>query len=179
MSFRSDSESDICGKEGFTEQLGYGQGSQYIYIGISSFALLINLLFVFRFLKKVLSNIKTKVTPLDRHLFVLTIIEMGISVMWVLQTIILFTTKEINDNCTRCKVIGSILIFLYISDWILLTQTINLFKNIVINPIALIKNTKFAFIRNLLVCFSLAGVSSGCCTYLKLNGISVSFSLTF
>ena len=70
-------------------------------------------------------------------------IEIFISIIWLIQTISFYSNLTILNNCTNCRILSHITIFLYIADWVILGLTIKQFKKIMLNPLdAILKPDK-------------------------------------
>ena len=99
---------EACQNEELTsiESTGFGQNSKGLFIAISIIGILVNIGFLFSSIFKTKRNGKSKISSLERLLIWLTLIEIGISIIWVIQTGKFNTTKIIKENCLGCKTLG-------------------------------------------------------------------------
>ena len=167
---------DVCVKELSKEEMtGFGEGSKVIYITLSVFGILVNISFLFSSIFKQKKNTgKNKISSLERLLIWLTIIEIGISIMWVIQTGKFNSSNYIKSHCGQCRALALVSVFLYISDWIILAYTIKQFKMIMLNPLDAILKPDQNIKKYLFIAFTTAGVSSILAWLGDLTGISVS-----
>lgn len=157
------------------EMTGFGKGSKYIYLTLSVLGILVNIGFLFSSVSKQKKKTgKNKISSLERLLIWLTIIEIGISIIWVVQTGRFNSNKVIKDYCSQCKVLAIISVFLYISDWVILGSTIKQFKQIMLNPLDAILKPDQNIKKYLFIAFSTAGVACVLAWFGELTGISVS-----
>lgn len=166
----------LCFKKLAQEEItGFGENSKYIYITLSVMGILVNIGFLFSSIFKQKKNTgKNKISSLERLLIWLTIIEIGISIMWVIQTGRFNSSSVILNNCDQCRALGLVSVFLYISDWIILAFTIKQFKLIMLNPLDAILKPDQNIKKYLFIAFSTAGIACVLAWIGDLTGISVS-----
>lgn len=158
-----------------TEMIGFGKGSIGIYIAISALGILVNIGFLTSSILKIRrGNGKTKISSLEKLLIFLSLIEIGISIVWVIQTTTFVNNVIIKTKCSQCKILGLVSIFLYISDWVILGLTIKQFKQIMLNPLDAILKPDKNIREYLIIGFILAGFATLLAWYGDLTGISVS-----
>lgn len=174
MSF--DGENAVCRMDlKDIEMTGFGKGSILIYNTISILGILVNIGFLISSILKIRrGNGKTKISSLEKLLIFLSVIEIGISCIWVIQTTIFQNNKIIEEKCSQCKILGLVSIFLYISDWAILGLTIKQFKQIMLNPLDAILKPDKNIKKFLVIGFIMAGLSTFLAWYGDLTGISVS-----
>lgn len=172
----SDGENAVCTMQlKNTEMTGFGRGSINIYITISVLGILVNIGFLISSILKLRrGNGKTKISSLEKLLIFLSVIEIGISCTWVIQTTTFDNNIIIKQKCPQCKILGLVSIFLYISDWVILGLTIKQFKQIMLNPLDAILKPDKNIKKFLVTGFILAGLSTFLAWYGDLTGISVS-----
>lgn len=157
------------------EMTGFGEGSKYIYLTLSVFGILVNIGFLFSSIFKQKKNTgKNKISSLERLRIWLTIIEIGISTMWVIQAGKFNSTNYIQAHCGQCRALALVSVFLYISDWIILAYTIKQFKMIMLNPLDAILKPDQNIKKYLFIAFTTAGIASILAWVGDLTGISVS-----
>ena len=157
------------------EMTGFGKGSKSIYITLSVLGILVNIGFLFSSVfKQKKKTGKNKISSLERLLVWLTIIEIGISIIWVIQTGRFNSNKAILNYCSQCKVLAIVTVFLYISDWVILGLTIKQFKQIMLNPLDAILKPDQNIKKYLFIAFTTAGVACVLAWFGELTGISVS-----
>lgn len=156
------------------ETTGFGKGSINIYRVISVLGILVNIGFLISsFIKVNKGKGKNKISSLEKLLMWLSGIEIFISIIWLIQTISFYSNLTILNNCTNCRILSHITIFLYIADWVILGLTIKQFKKIMLNPLDAILKPDKNIIYYLISAFVLASFATFLVWVGKLTGISV------
>lgn len=170
---------EACQNEELTsiESTGFGQNSKGLFIAISIIGILVNIGFLFSSIFKTKRNGKSKISSLERLLIWLTLIEIGISIIWVIQTGKFNTTKIIKENCLGCKTLGLFSVFLYFSDLVILGLSVKQFKKIILNPLDAILKPEQKIKKYLAIAFIVAGIACLLALGGELTGLSVSVIL--
>ena len=129
----------------YSNYIGYSERTGYIFVFIFSLlSIIMNMIFIiYLFLKKIKNKNQKKISSLEQILFILSIIEELISLIWFISAVNFSSIKEIKLNndlneekvCTGCYIIGLLQIFLYVFDWMLSGLIMYHLKNMIINPI--------------------------------------------
>ena len=126
------------------DYIGYSKTTGYAFVLVfSCLSISMNMIFIiYLLLKKFKNKAKKKISSLEQILFILSILEICISLLWFLSAVIYpqIEKMKINDDevCLGCKIIGLLQTFFYIFDWILSSLTMFHLKNMILNPIKFI-----------------------------------------
>jgi hypothetical protein len=159
----STSNSDACQFPGAKDDDGIGYEIKFkkFYYFINVAGIIVNLIFFVNSFWKIFFVKKGKMSSLETRLLTLCIVEILISVIWILNITNFFTLKDKSDDCEYCRTLALISIFLYVTDWMLLVFNLRQFKRILVNPLAavfkpyvtLIKDISFSIGVGILMCF--------------------------
>ncbi|MCQ2819982.1 MAG: hypothetical protein MJ252_22170 [archaeon] len=156
--------------------IGYGAGTKPAYLVLCILSMIVNVLFVIGFLTSVKHKKSGDIINLEKFLLTLSIIEITISFLWVMEVCLFFHTTDMEDNCKGTRIFASFMIFAYILDWLVVSQTIREMKVVMTNPILKIKsNKKFFLILGL--CAALASLFAFIGYFENFAGISVKYKL--
>ena len=171
------------GKPNYLDYMGYSEKTGYVFVVIFSFlSILMNLIFILNYLLKTLINKKQKkISSLEQILFTLSILESIISLLWFISAIIYPKRKKMledkdddgdNEVCTGCRILGALLTFFYIFDWMLSGFGIYHLKNMILNPIKFILKPFKKIMFYILISSLVAGIISITSFFAKFIGIS-------
>lgn len=166
---------EICGPKNLdpNDCLGYGARTKPVYIVINVVSIIINILFVLGFFARIKYKHNESVINLDKFFFVLSVVDIIISVLWLFNISLFFKVSDMESNCKGVRVLATFMLMFYIIDWLLVTQTIREIKVVMTNPIKKTKsNSKFFTI--VAICLIFAGVLALISYFVGLTGISVS-----
>ena len=158
--------------------MGYSEKSGYIFLVIIIFlSILMNMIFIINYLlKKLINKNQKKISSLEQILFILSIIDSIISLLWFISAVKYpKKTKMLdpeNNVCTGCKILGGLLTFFYIFDWMLSGFGLFHLKNMILNPIKFILKPFKKIIIYILISFCIATGVTITSVFAKLLGIS-------
>ena len=115
---------------------------------------------------------KREETNINRLFLSVSVIELLISIAWIINISVFQNAKEMNDKCNACKVYACFPTFLYLTLWLLLIETMRQLKKIIAS--ALIVNNAKEFLKNLIACIIFAFAFTIAGYLLDLTGTSVS-----
>ena len=158
-----------------TTFVGYGPSwLNTIMILISIFGIIINSIFVFNYLKSIISTknqSNSGISAVEKMLCMIASVETFISICWLLNNLFIRNTETMKERCGLCSTIAHFEIFLYLFDWMILSTSLYQIKIILLNPqqilesgIRVVKFVIFSF------CFSL--ISFLFSIFAKFGGIS-------
>ena len=157
------------------EYVGYGKFlGNLIMILISVLGILINGVFSFNYLKKM---IKTKTTGkkeislVETILCIVASIETIISICWLINNSLLRHTERMFDHCTLCTIVAHAEIFFYLFDWMILSTSLYQIRVILLDPEKTLEAGKFV-IKYLIVSLAAALCSLIFSIPAKMGGIS-------
>ena len=141
------------------DYVGFGGATgNIIMILISICGIVINSLFSFIYLKKIIT-IKNKnnfgVSAVEKILCIVAVVETIISVCWLINDLFLKTLGEIDNNCGVCKAIAHAEIFFYLFDWMILSTSLYQVKIILLNPEQILESGK-RVIKYLVISFTIS-----------------------
>lgn len=155
--------------------VGYGTfETNLILILISIFGILINSIFVFNYLKSIIST-KNKnnvgISAMEKMLCMIAIVETFISICWLLNNLFIQKIKAMKDNCTFCKLIAHLEIFLYLFDWMVLSTSLYQIKLILLNPHQILESGR-TVIKYVIISFCISVVSFFFSIFAEFGGVS-------
>ena len=175
-------------KGDYLNYLGYSEKTGYIFVLIFSiFSILMNIIFILNYILKKLFNKKLKkISSLEQILFILAILESIVSLLWFISAVkypkmdkMQTISGESVEVCTGCKIVGSLLAFFYIFDWVLSGFALYHLKSMIINPINFILKS----FKKIMLYAIISGISALGITILsyfsKMIGISPMISCFF
>ena len=115
---------------------------------------------------------KREETIINRLFLSVSVIELLISIAWIINISVFPNAGKMYDRCDVCKVYACFPTFLYLTLWLLLIETMRQLKKIIAS--ALIHNDSKEFVRNLFVCILFAFGFTIAAYFLNLTGTSVS-----
>ena len=123
--------------------IGFGDSTQNIFMIIFSFlGIFINLYFFVISIRRIINSKKLEkvnVSSIDKILCVISIVETCISICWLINLFAMETTKEEEDHCDTCRTIGTIELFLYLFDLMILSSILFQIKKMLIHPLENLK----------------------------------------
>ena len=130
----------------YMENMGYSEKAGYIFVVIFSFlSILMNMIFIINYLlKSSVNKEKRKISSFEQILFILSISESFISLLWFLSATRFSQKKKLlkegseEEICLGCKILGLVKLFAYVFDWVLSGFTMFHLKNMILNPIKFI-----------------------------------------
>ena len=127
--------------------IGYlGYNWNIFMISLSCLGIIINLFFGIAYLRRIIKSSKSRsqnvinVSSIEKILCVISIVETFISIGWLINS--LFMSKNFQQDQTRsfqCQILGLYEIFFYLFDWIILSCSLYQIKQIVMNPLQLLR----------------------------------------
>jgi hypothetical protein len=172
-------------KKDYLNYLGYSEKTGYVFVVIFSFlSIIMNMIFIINyFLKKLFNKKIKKVSSLEQILFILAILESIVSLLWFISAIKYPKRQKMqNDSeevCLGCKIVGSLLTFFYIFDWLLSGFALYHLKSMIINPINFIlKPFKKIMLYSIISAFAALVITVPSYFY-KMIGISPMISCFF
>ena len=172
-------------KKDYLNYLGYSEKTGYVFVVIFSFlSILMNMIFIINyFLKKLFNKKIKKVSSLEQILFILAILESIVSLLWFISALKYPKRQKMqNDSeevCLGCKIVGSLLTFFYIFDWLLSGFALYHLKSMIINPINFIlKPFKKIMLYSIISAFAALVITVPSYFY-KMIGISPMISCFF
>ena len=125
---------------GYSEEKGY-----YIILILCILSIIMNMIFILKYLLiKLFNKKKKKISSLEQILFVLSILDSSIALLWFISAIkfsqreMLYKEEDSKEICIECRILGLIKLFVYIFDWTLSGFTLFHLKNMILNPIKFI-----------------------------------------
>ena len=119
---------------GYEGKIGYGFIMSSIF-----FSFVMNIIFIIYYLlKKIMNKTKKKISSFEQILFILSISETLISLIWFISSLIYTNNSLMIEGQkikTGCKIIGFLQTATYFFDWILSGCAIYHLRNMIINPI--------------------------------------------
>ena len=134
-----------------SDYMGYSNSIGYVFVIIFSFlSILMNMIFIVNYLlKKMINKNRKKASSFEQILFIISILESFISLLWFVSGVKYKKRKELLKNtdevCIGCKIIGILQTFFYIFDWVLSNFAMYHLKNMILNPIKFILKPKIFF----------------------------------
>ena len=129
-----------------TDIIGYAPSKLYIVIP-SFINITLNVLYLIMDIIKIINRkINNRVTSLDKYLFPLSIVELFISLFWLINSYL-----STNKSRHTCEVIGSFHTFFYIFELILIYNIISHLKHLILNPLKYIMKSKKKIIIALVI----------------------------
>ena len=126
---------------------------------------------LFIVIQKLFFKQKTE-SNLRRFITSISIVELLISVTWLINIFYFTNTQIIYKQCSVCKIYAIAPTFLYLFCWLLLLVANKNLKKLVSS--ALIVNNKKSFVISIGVCFVISGALSVIFYFSRLTGLSVS-----
>ena len=154
-----------------TLAIGYLNNNVIIII-LSIVGIIINLYFIYEFIKKKLSKYSDSISSVEKLYLLLSIFETFISIFWLINALMFKNMKEMHDQCKQCIIISYFEIFFYIMDWLILSSLVIQIKFIVIDPFEGIQQSNRVILNYLIVSFIFSILMCVICSILKINGIS-------
>ena len=165
-------------QEMHSNYIGHLEKKGYILISIFSFlSIIMNMALIINYLmKKFINKKQKKLSSLEQILFILSILESIISLLWFISAVKYPKVSEIYINeggiCIGCKVIGLLHTFFYVFDWILSAFALYHLKNIILNPLNYILKPFKKIMIYLLVSSLIAFILTVLSYFFKVIGIS-------
>jgi hypothetical protein len=133
-------------KEGEKIFVGYGPSwLNTIMILISIFGIIINSIFVFNYLKSIISTknqSNSGISAVEKMLCMIAGVETFISICWLLNNVFIHDSIILKQRCSLCSTIAHFEIFLYLFDWMILSTSLYQIKIILINPQQILESGK-------------------------------------
>ena len=147
----SSSTDDACRFKGAEakDAIGYAIRFQNFYYVINVAGIIVNLVFFLNSFRKIFLAKKGKMASLETRLLTLCIVEILISVIWILNDKYFFYLKDKLNDCEGCSTLARISIFLYVTDWMLLVFNLRQFKRILVNPLAAVFKPYLTLIKDI------------------------------
>ena len=155
--------------------IGFGNNVQNSFMIIFSFlGIFINLYFFFISIKRIIKNKKSQkvnISSIEKILCVISIIETCISICWLINSFFMGETQKAEQHCNACRAIGTIELFLYLFDWMILSSTLFQIKKVLTDPLETLKTEKNIY-RYIIFCaiFGIFNVIFG--FYADVEGVS-------
>jgi len=157
------------------EYVGYGTYElNIVLIFISIFGIIINSIFVFNYLKSIISTKNQNnmgISAMEKMLCMIAIVETCISICWLLNNLFIQTTENMAEHCFWCKFIAHIEIFLYLFDWMVLSTSLYQIKLILLNPQKILESGR-TVIKFVIISFCISLVSFLFSIPAKFGGVS-------
>ena len=148
---------------GFVQDISFVIFLIFIFLGIiSNLIILIHTIF---FKMKVQSQ-------LGKYMAIISVVEIFISVCWILNIFIFKDTKIIATHCTICTNYAIVPTFLHLFSWVLIFETNRQLKKLIASQ--LVTNDRKEIIKTVGICAAFALAMSLFFSVTKLTGISVS-----
>ena len=126
--------------------VGYGPSwLNTIMILISIFGIIINSIFVFNYLKSIITTknqSNSGISAVEKMLCMIAGVETFISICWLLNNLFIHDTQRMQEFCSLCTTIAHIEIFLYLFDWMILSTSLYQIKIILLNPQLILESGK-------------------------------------
>lgn len=155
--------------------VGYGTYElNIVLILISIFGIIINSVFVFNYLKSIISTKNQNnmgISAMEKMLCMIAIVETCISFCWLLNNLFIQTTKNMVDHCLFCKGIAHFEIFLYLFDWMVLSTSLYQIKLILLNPQNILESGR-TVIKFVILSFCISIVSFFFSIFAQFGGVS-------
>jgi hypothetical protein len=148
--------------------VGFASKIFWLFVAFNILGIGSNLFIVIQklfFQSKTESNLRKLITSIS-------IVELLISVTWLINIFYFRTINIILNQCYACKIYAIVPTFLYLFCWLLLLVANKNLKKLVSS--ALIVNNKKSFLISIGICFVIAGTLSSGFYFLNLTGVSVS-----
>ena len=133
-------------KDGEKIFVGYGPSwLNTIMILISIFGIIINSIFVFNYLKSIISTknqSNSGISAVEKMLCMIAGVETFISICWLLNNVFIHDSIILKQRCSLCSTIAHFEIFLYLFDWMILSTSLYQIKIILINPQQILESGK-------------------------------------
>ena len=158
--------------------IGRLQKGGSVLIAIFSFlSIIMNMIFIVHYLLKKWINKKQKrVSSLEKILFILSLSESIISLLWFISAVKYnktdYTFNSEGNLCYGCKIIGLFLTFIYVFDWVLSGFALYYLKNMILNPIEFILKGSKKIMIYVFISFLIALAIMVGSYFLKVIGIS-------
>ena len=160
----TDGRKDVPYKVGFAgDEITLTIFNVVIILGIiSNLLILIHTIFV-----------KMKIhSQIGKYITTISVIEIFISISWIINIKYFYDTKRITNKCDMCKNYAVVTTFLYLFSWFLLFVTNKQLRKLIANQ--LITNDKKETALTIMICAILALGVSILLSVAKVTGISVS-----
>ena len=170
-----------CDVSSFGEySLGYSQSNTFLKsfclsglilnLGLASFT-------TYHLIKK---RKRSKSSSLDQILDILSIIEVAISFLWLINVnsffkMETFITDQSNTKCRKCKQLAGGFVLFYVFDWSLVALSVRQLKQIMINPLDAILKPKYQLLKYFGTALIIACISLLITSLFNIHGISVSY----
>ena len=159
--------------------IGYlNTGWNIFMIFLSCFGIIINLYFGITYLKRIIQlNKDTKqnainVSLIEKILCIISIVETFISVGWLINSLFMSNTfLQEQQNISQCRILGLFETFLYLFDWMILSYSLYQIKQMVMNPLRLLR-PDLLLAKHIAICFSISLLFSILCYFLDIVGKS-------
>lgn len=164
--------------DSFKDYIGYSKTTGYVFVLIlSCLSITMNMIFIiYLFLKKYNNKTKKKISSLEQILFILSILEICISLLWFISAVAYPKIEDMkieNDEvCIGCQIIGSLQTFFYIFDWVLSSLTMYHLKNMILNPLVFILKPSKKIVLYIIISGGIALLVTVVSIYLGLIGKS-------
>ena len=152
-------------------QIGYLEDRKIIII-LSIIGIIINLYFIYLFIKKKFSKYSDYISSIEKLYLLLSIFETIISIFWLINSIMFKNMNDMSNKCDDCIIISHFEIFFYIMDWLILSSLVIQIKFIVIDPFEGIQKANKAIIYYLIISFIFSISMCLICHLIEINGIS-------
>lgn len=117
--------------------------------------------------------IKMKIhSQIGKYITTISVIEIFISISWIINIKVFDDTKKITESCDICKNYAIVTTFLYLFSWFLLFVTNKQLRKLIANQLVI--NDKKETALTIITCAILAFVVSVLLAVTKVTGISVS-----
>lgn len=159
---------DCTGKEEPVYYVGFAKQIFWLFVAFNILGIGSNLFIVIQklfFKRSTESNLRRLITSIS-------IVELLISVTWLINIFVFKHTQIMANKCSECRIYAIAPTFLYLFCWLLLLVANKNLKKLVSS--ALIVNNKKSFLISIGICFVIAGALSLGFYFLNLTGVSVS-----
>jgi hypothetical protein len=157
------------------EYVGFGNYElNIVLILISIFGIIINSIFVFNYMKSIITTKNQNnmgISAMEKMLCMIAMVETFISICWLLNNLFIQTTKRMVEYCSWCKVIAHFEIFLYLFDWMVLSTSLYQIRLILLNPQKILESGR-TVIKFVIISFCISLVSFFFSIFAKFGGVS-------
>ena len=163
MTLNNDTDS-YMNNMGYSEDKGY-----YCIVIFSILSIIMNMIFIVKHLLKMLKNKKEKISSFEQILFILSISDCSIALLWFISAIKFRRINNLLEEgnpkevCTDCYILGLIKLFVYVFDWVLSGFALYHLKNMILNPIQFIlkssKKIRFYVLISFIISFAILIIS--------------------
>ena len=155
--------------------VGYGPSwLNPIMILISIFGIIINSIFVFNYLKSIISTknqSNSGISAVEKMLCMIAGVETFISICWLLNNVFIHDSSKLEDRCNLCITIAHFEIFLYLFDWMILSTSLYQIKIILLNPQQILESGK-RVVKFVIFSFCFSLISFLFSIFAKFGGVS-------